>query len=171
VTAAYRLDHVDIYRYDGNFKLAGRIFIDGMPSHLAFDNDSKSVFVTLQQSAKVVAFDLQTQLIKWNAEVGKAPAARSCCPTTSACWSPLTGEDSVVTVDPKDGSIIGRLKTGKGAHNFWPKGDGRHWFLSNRCRRHRVADRHPRHAGSTPPYAFRADPTAWDITPTARSCG
>ena len=24
------------------------------------------------------------------------------------------------------------LQTGKGAHNFWPKGDGRHWFLSNR---------------------------------------
>ncbi|HTE36998.1 MAG TPA: hypothetical protein VK630_10670, partial [Reyranella sp.] len=44
----------------------------------------------------------------------------------------LTGEDSIVTVDPKDGSVIGRPKTGKGAHNFWPKGDGRHWFLSNR---------------------------------------
>ena len=50
VTAAYRLDHVDIYRYDGDFKLAGRIFIDGMPSHLDFDNDSKTVFVSLQQS-------------------------------------------------------------------------------------------------------------------------
>src|SRR5580765_4430045 len=34
VTAAYRLDHVDIYRYDGtNFKLASRVFIDGLPSH------------------------------------------------------------------------------------------------------------------------------------------
>ena len=44
----------------------------------------------------------------------------------------LTGEDGVVAVDPKDGSVVGRLQTGKGAHNFWPKGDGRHWFLSNR---------------------------------------
>ena len=26
----------------------------------------------------------------------------------------------------------GRLQTGRGAHNFWPKGDGRHWFLTNR---------------------------------------
>ena len=132
VTAAYRLDHVDIYRYDGNFKLAGRIFIDGMPSHMAFDNDSKTVFVTLQQSAKVVAFDLQTQLIKWNAEVGKAPAGAVMLPDNKRLLVALTGEDSVVTVDPKDGSVVGRLKTGKGAHNFWPKGDGRHWFLSNR---------------------------------------
>src|SRR5215212_9306575 len=44
VTAAYRLDHVDIYRYDGNFKLASRIFIDGLPSHMAFDSESKAVF-------------------------------------------------------------------------------------------------------------------------------
>src|SRR5215475_14685003 len=70
VTAAYRLDHVDIYRADG-LKLAGRIFIDGLPSHMAFDNDSKTVFVSLQQSGRVVAFDLQTQMIKWNALVGK----------------------------------------------------------------------------------------------------
>jgi YVTN family beta-propeller protein len=132
VTAAYRLDHVDIYRYDGNFKLAGRIFIDGMPSHMAFDNDSKTVFVTLQQSAKVVAFDLETQLIKWNADVGKAPAGAIMLPDNKRLLVALTGEDSIVTVDPKDGSVTGRLKTGKGAHNFWPKGDGRHWFLSNR---------------------------------------
>jgi len=132
VTAAYRLDHVDIYRYDGDFKLAGRIFIDGMPSHMAFDNDSRSVFVTLQQSGRVVAIDLQTQLIKWNSEVGKAPAGAVMLPDNKRLLIALTGEDSVVTLDPKDGSTIGRLRTGKGAHNFWPKGDGRHWFLSNR---------------------------------------
>jgi YVTN family beta-propeller protein len=132
VTAAYRLDHVDIYRYDGNFKLAGRIFIDGMPSHLAFDNESKTVFVTLQQSARIVAIDLQTQLIKWNAEVGKAPAGVVMLPDGKRLLVALTGEDAVVTVDPVNGTITGRLQTGKGAHNFWPRGDGRHWFLSNR---------------------------------------
>jgi len=132
VTAAYRLDHVDIYRYDGNFKLAGRIFIDGMPSHLAFDNESKTVFVTLQQSARVVAFDLATQLIKWNVEVGKAPAGMVMLPDNKRLLVALTGEDAVVTLDPAKGVVTGRLRTGKGAHNFWPKGDGRHWFLSNR---------------------------------------
>ncbi|MCW5735672.1 MAG: YncE family protein [Enhydrobacter sp.] len=132
VAAAYRLDHVDIYRYDGDFKLAGRIFIDGLPSHMAFDSESKTVFVTLQQSGKVVAFDLETQLIKWNTEIGKAPAGIVMLPDGKRLLVALTGEDSIVTMDPKDGSVIGRLKTGRGAHNFWPKGDGRHWFLSNR---------------------------------------
>ena len=38
VTASYRLDHVDIYRYDGTtFTLANRTFTGGMPSHLAFE--------------------------------------------------------------------------------------------------------------------------------------
>jgi DNA-binding beta-propeller fold protein YncE len=132
VTAAYRLDHVDIYRYDGDFKLVGRVFIDGMPSHLVFDEASKTVFVTLQQSARVVAFDLETQLIKWNAEVGKAPAGIVMLPGNKRLLVALTGEDAIVTVDPANGAVTGRLQTGRGAHNFWPKGDGRHWFLSNR---------------------------------------
>jgi DNA-binding beta-propeller fold protein YncE len=131
VTAAYRLDHVDIYRADG-FKLLARIFIDGLPSHLEFDKDSKTVFVTLQQSGRVVAFDLQTQMIKWNVEVGKAPAGLVMLPDNKRLLVALTGEDGLVSMDPKDGSVTGRLQTGKGAHNFWPKGDGRHWFLSNR---------------------------------------
>jgi DNA-binding beta-propeller fold protein YncE len=132
VTAAYRLDHVDIYRYDGSFKLAGRVFIDGMPSHLAFDSESSTVFVSLQQSARVVAFDLKTQLIKWNVEVGKAPAGVAMLPDDKRLMVALTGEDAIVTLDPKTGTTTGRLQTGRGAHNFWPKGDGRHWFLSNR---------------------------------------
>ncbi|HZP99561.1 MAG TPA: hypothetical protein VFB13_08495 [Reyranella sp.] len=131
VTTAYRLDHVDIYRADG-FKLASRIFIDGMPSHMAFDKESKTVFVSLQQSNRVVAFDLETQMIKWNVAVGKATAGVLMLPDDKRLLVALTGEDAVVTLDPKDGSVIGRLQTGKGAHNFWPAGDGRHWFLSNR---------------------------------------
>jgi DNA-binding beta-propeller fold protein YncE len=131
VTAAYRLDHVDIYHADG-YKLAGRIFIDGLPSHMAFDAASKTVFVTLQQTGRVVAFDLPTQTIKWNVEVGKAPAGALMLPDNKRLLVALTGEDSLVVVEPKDGTVVGRLQTGKGAHNFWPKGDGRHWFLSNR---------------------------------------
>jgi len=131
VTTSYRLDHVDIYRADG-FTLLSRTFIDGLPSHLEFDKDSKTVFVTLQQSARVVAFDLQTQKIKWSVEVGKAPAGIIMLPDNKRLLVALTGEDAVVSVDPKDGTVGARLQTGKGAHNFWPKGDGRHWFLSNR---------------------------------------
>lgn len=50
VKAAYRLDHVDIYSAS-DFKLVKRIFIQSLPSHLAFDKDSKTVFVTIQQTA------------------------------------------------------------------------------------------------------------------------
>ena len=131
VTAAYRLDHIDIYHGD-TFKLASRIFIDGMPSHMTFDNDSGIVFVTLQQSGRVTAIDLKTQLIKWNVEVGKAPAGTVMLPDNKRLLVALTGEDAIVTLDPATGAITGRLQTGRGAHNFWPKGDGRHWFLSNR---------------------------------------
>jgi DNA-binding beta-propeller fold protein YncE len=131
VTAAYRLDHVDIYHADG-FRLAGRIFIDGLPSHIAFDNESKTVFVTLQQSGRLAAFDLATQTLKWNVPVGNAPAGVIMLPDNKRILVGLTGEDGIVLVDPKDGAVKGSLQTGKGAHNFWPKGDGRHYFLSNR---------------------------------------
>ena len=131
VTAAYRLDHVDIYHADG-FRLAGRIFIDGLPSHMAFDAESKTVFVTLQQSGRVAAFDLATQTLKWNMPVGNAPAGIVMLPDDKRLLVALTGEDRIVTVDPKDGAVKGTLQTGKGAHNFFPKGDGRHYFLSNR---------------------------------------
>ncbi|HLG46109.1 MAG TPA: hypothetical protein VKY24_07710 [Reyranella sp.] len=133
VTASYRLDHVDIYRYDGTtFTLANRTFTGGMPSHLTFDTDSKTVFVSLQQTSRVVAFDLATQAIKWNKEVGKVPAGLVMLPDNKRLLVALTGEDAVVTLDPATGQTTGRLQTGRGAHNFWPKGDGRHWFLSNR---------------------------------------
>ncbi len=131
VTVAYRLDHVDIFHADG-FKLAGRIFIDGLPSHMAFDAASKTVFVTLQQSGRVAAFDLATQTLKWNMPVGNAPAGIIMVPEDKHLVVALTGEDGIVTLDPEDGRLTGRLQTGKGAHNFWPKGDDRHWFLSNR---------------------------------------
>ena len=131
VTVAYRLDHVDIFHADG-FKLAGRIFIDGLPSHMAFDAESKTVFVSLQQSGRLAAFDLATQTLKWNVPIGNTPAGVLVLPDNKRVLVALTGEDGVVVVDPNDGKVTGRLQTGKGAHNFWPKGDGRHWFLSNR---------------------------------------
>ena len=131
VTAAYRLDHVDIFHADG-FRLAGRIFIDGLPSHIAFDAASSTVFITLQQSGRLAAFDLATQTVKWNVPVGNSPAGVIMLPDDKRLLVALTGEDGIVIVDAKDGTQTGRLQTGKGAHNFWPKGDGRHWFLSNR---------------------------------------
>jgi DNA-binding beta-propeller fold protein YncE len=131
VTVANRLDHIDVYRA-ADFKLVSRFFVESVPSHLTFDSDSKTVFVSLQKSDRVVAYDLSTQLPKWNVEVGKTPAGVLMLPGDKRLLVALTGEDGVQILDPKDGSITDFLKTGKSAHNFWPKGDGRHWFLSNR---------------------------------------
>ncbi|MBV8193244.1 MAG: PQQ-binding-like beta-propeller repeat protein [Alphaproteobacteria bacterium] len=130
VTAANRLDHIDIYQADG-LKLARRIFMDGTPSHLAFDAESKTVFVTLQETGRVVAFDLASQTLKWTTEVGSAPAGLI-MPDADRLIVALTGDDRIIVVDPKNGAIKGALKTGKAAHNFFPRGDGRYWFLSNR---------------------------------------
>ena len=99
---------------------------------MAFDADSKTVFVTLQQSGRLAAFDLRTQMLKWNVPVGSTPAGVTMLPDNKRLLVALTGEDGIVVVDPKDGGVKGALQTGKGAHNFWPKGDGRLYFLSNR---------------------------------------
>jgi YVTN family beta-propeller protein len=131
VTAAYRLDHVDFFHADG-FRLAGRVFIDGLPSHMTFDADSQTVFVTLQQSGRLAAFDLATQTVKWNVPVGDTPAGVVMLADDKRLLVALTGEDGIVVVDPKDGRISGKLRTGKGAHGFWPKGDRQHWFVTNR---------------------------------------
>jgi DNA-binding beta-propeller fold protein YncE len=131
VTVANRLDHVDIYS-GSDFKLVSRLFVDSVPSHLTFGADSKTVFVSLQKSNRVVAYDLATQTPKWNVQVGRTPAGLLMPPGDKRLMVALTGEDGVQVLDPKDGSIKDFLRTGKGAHNFWPKGDGRHWFLSNR---------------------------------------
>jgi DNA-binding beta-propeller fold protein YncE len=131
VTAAYRLDHIDVFHADG-FKLAGRVFIDGLPSHMTFDAASKTVYVTLQQSGRVVALDIATQAIKWNSFVGNAPAGIQMLADNKRMMVALTGEDGFVVLDPETGKTTGRVATGKAAHQFWPKGDGRHFFLSNR---------------------------------------
>jgi len=61
VTTGLRLDRLDIYHYDGHdMTLARRLPLAVMPSHMAFSNDSKTVFITLQVSGELAAIDLAT---------------------------------------------------------------------------------------------------------------
>src|ERR1700709_2908619 len=77
VSTGLRLDRLDIYRYDGaNISIAKRIPLAVMPSHIAFTNDSKTAFISLQVSGEVAAIDLATQTVKWKMKVGKVPAGR-----------------------------------------------------------------------------------------------
>jgi YVTN family beta-propeller protein len=133
VSAGLRLDRVDIYHYDGhNLTLAKRVPISTMPSHLAFSNDSKTVYVTLQVSGELAAIDLATQTVKWKMPVGKVPAGLWFTPGDKYLLIGMTGADYVAVVDPVKREIVKTIHTGKGAHNFRSLADGTHVAVTNR---------------------------------------
>jgi len=133
VSNALRMDHVDIYRYDGrNFTLAKRLPMARLPSHMAFSADSSTVFVTRQGSDEVSAIDLATQEIKWTMKVGKLPAGIVMTPDNKYLLVGIMGSDYVEVIDWRTQKTVKKIKTGEGAHNFRAMGDGRHIFVSNR---------------------------------------
>ncbi|MBI1889170.1 MAG: beta-propeller fold lactonase family protein [Burkholderiales bacterium] len=133
VANALRMDHVDIYRYDGkDLKLAKRIPLAKLPSHMAFTADSKMVFVTLQGSDQVSAIDLTTQTVKWTMPVGKLPAGIAITPNNKYLLVGIMGGDYVEVVDWRTQKTVKKITAGDGAHNFLPVGDKRHILVSNR---------------------------------------
>ena len=133
VANALRMDHVDIYRYDGShLKLAKRLPMPRMPSHMAFSADSSTVFVTRQGSDEVTAIDLATQTVKWGIGVGKLPAGIMMTPDNRYLLVGIMGSNYVEVIDWRTRQTVKRIKTGEGAHNFRAMGDGRHVFVSNR---------------------------------------
>ncbi|HLX03543.1 MAG TPA: beta-propeller fold lactonase family protein [Trinickia sp.] len=133
VTTGLRLDRLDIYRYDGRDPvLVKRLPLDVMPSHMAFSNDSKTVFVTLQVSGELAAVDLPTQTVKWKMKVGKVPAGLWMTPGDKYLLVGMTGADYVAVVDWRNQKVVKTIQTGKGAHNFRSLDDGRHVAVSNR---------------------------------------
>ncbi len=133
VAAGNRLDRVDIYAAKNQeLKLVKIVKAAKTPSHIAFTNDSKLTFVTLQDSNELIAIDLATQEIVWRMPIGKMPAGVWMTPGDKHLLIGLTGSDLVQVVDWKQQKVIKEIKTGKGAHNFRPLGDKRHIFLTNR---------------------------------------
>ena len=135
VTAANRLNHVDIYRWDGHTAhLSKRIATSKTPSHLWIDSRSKTVWASMQDSDEVVSIDLVTQTLKSRTKVGAVPADVFGTPDDKFLLVGLTGADGVEVYDisgaqPK---LFKKLVTGKGAHAFRALGDQRHVFVSNR---------------------------------------
>jgi YVTN family beta-propeller protein len=135
VTAANRLNHVDIYRWDGqNLALQKRIATSKTPSHLWIDSKSATVYVTMQDSNELVAIDLATQVLKWRTQTGPMPADLYGLPGDRQILVANTGGDSVELFDVsgKEPVRVRSIQTGKGAHAFRALGDGRHVLLSNR---------------------------------------
>ena len=135
VTVANRLNHIDIYRWDGsNLALAKRIVTSKTPSHVWIDSTSRTAYATMQDSDELVAVDLPTQTLKWRSPVGPMPADVFGTPDDKFLLIGLTGGQGVEVYDvsgpaPK---MVKLIKTGEGAHAFRGVGDKRHVFVSNR---------------------------------------
>ena len=139
VTAANRLNHIDIYRWDGsNIVLAKRVPTAKTPSHLWIDSKSSTVYSTMQDSDELVALDLASQTIKWRVKTGATPADVFGTADDKLMLVALTGGDAVEVYDVSDktpGKVPNRvkvIKTGVGAHAFRALGDKRHVMVSNR---------------------------------------
>lgn len=137
VTAALRLDRVDVYAVEGEgaqvaFRPVRQIGLPKAPSHLAFSADSQFAFVTLQESHEVAAIRLADQTVTWKIKVGDLPAGIWMTPDDRHLLVGVMGQDYVEVIDWRAQKTVKRITTGKGAHNFRPLGDGRHLFVSNR---------------------------------------
>ena len=139
ITAANRLNHIDIYRWEPAnaatpLKLAARIPAAKTPSHLVVDSKSGVLYSSLQDSDQLVAIDLATQKIRWTIPSGKMPADVFLSADDKLLFVGLTGDKVVEVYDvslpvPK---LVKRIETGDGAHAFRSAGDKRHVFVSNR---------------------------------------
>ena len=136
VTAANRLNHIDIYSWDGsNPTLAKRIPTGKTPSHLWIDTQSTTAWSSMQDSDELVVVDLDTQQLTHRVKTGPMPADVFVTPDDKYLLLGLTGGDGVEVYDVAGGKapvLLKHIPTGKGAHAFRAAGDGRHVFVSNR---------------------------------------
>lgn len=139
VTAANRLNHVDLYRWQPEnverpLQLVKRIEAPKTPSHLFIDSKSTVVYASLQDSDELLAIDLATQTPRWKVKVGKLPADIFLTADDRVLLVGLTGDRFVEAYDVSGPQprLIKRIPTGEGAHAFRAKGDQRHVFVSNR---------------------------------------
>ena len=100
VTVANRLNHIDIYRWDGkDLTLAKRIPSGKTPSHIWIDTKSTTAYATMQDSNELVAVDLATQTLKWRVKTGEMPADVFGTPDDKHLLVGLTGGDHVEVYD------------------------------------------------------------------------
>lgn len=133
VAAGNRLDRVDIYSVRGNELVLMKVLkLPKTPSHITFTSNSKTAFVSLQDSNELVAIDLESQTELWRMPTGNLPAGVWMTPGDKYILIGLTGSDSVQVIDWRNRREVKLIQTGKGAHNFRPLGDRKHVFLTNR---------------------------------------
>jgi YVTN family beta-propeller protein len=123
-------NQVDVYE-PATMRLIKRFPVETTPSHLAFSPDSRRVFVSLQGSDKLAAFDLTSLTPLWTEPVGSTPAG--------VLWLhdkvlvADMGTDYVAVVDPASGRVVDKIVTGKGAHNLFLSPDRKILWVNNRA--------------------------------------
>jgi YVTN family beta-propeller protein len=130
VATSLRLDRIDIYDA-ADYRLVHRLPAPTMPSHIAFSTDSATVFITLQGANSLIAIDLASGKPIWTVAVGPQPAGVWVRPSGTILVG-IMGSDHIAEVAANDGSIIRRIQTARGAHNFLLSPDGKVLYVSNR---------------------------------------
>src|SRR6202795_4213881 len=130
VATSLRLDRIDIYDAS-DYHLVHRLPAPTMPSHIAFWADSATVSVTLQGANNQIAIDLASGNPLWTVPVGPQPAGVWVRPSGTILVG-IMGSDHIAEVAANDGSIIRRIQTARGAHNFLLSPDGKVLYVSNR---------------------------------------
>ena len=122
-------NQVDVY--DGaSYKLLHRFPTGSMPSHIAYAPDSSMVYVSIQGANALTAINLRNMSVLWTAEVGSTPAG--------VMWHDgrvlvaNMGSDHFAVVDPVDGHVERRVRTGRGAHQMFLSPDGRIIYVNDR---------------------------------------
>lgn len=122
-------NQIDIYDA-ATMRLATRVPVSSMPSHLNFSPDSRTAYVSLQSSNSVVAIDVASGKRVWQSVVGSTPAG--------VLWHNgkllvgIMGADFVAVIDPADGRVERRIQTAKGAHVLFVPPDGKVIYVTNR---------------------------------------
>ena len=135
VTVGNRLNHVDLYRWNGNEPvLSKRIPTGKTPSHVWIDSKSTTTYASMQESDELVAIDLASESIKWRVKTGSLPADVFGTPDDKLLLVGMTGGTGVEVYDVSAAApkLIKTIPTGAAAHAFRSMGDKRHVLVSNR---------------------------------------
>ena len=122
-------NQVDVYDA-ATMRLVHRFPLASMPSHLSYAPDSSVVYVSLQGTDSLAAIDLTRLAVRWIAKCGKTPAG--------VLWHngrvlvADMGSDDIAVIDPADGQVVRRVRTGKGAHQLFLSPNGRVIYVNNR---------------------------------------
>jgi len=122
-------NQVDIYDV-ATMTLAHRIPARSMPSHINYSPDSSMVFVSLQDTGRLVAIETATGKVRWESKVGSTPAG--------LLWHDgkilvgVMGTDYVAVVDPATGHVDRQIHMAPGPHNIFAEPSQKRLFVT--CR-------------------------------------